>query len=72
MGPPANLEGVALVTPGPYQVGSGNRSTDYTVTGPGMKLQICSEGGRDMEVVADWVAEHMNVAFKAGKAAATQ
>lgn len=62
----------AQVTPGPYQVGSGNRSTDYTVKGPGMKLELCSENHVDMETFASWVADHMNLAFRAGKDSATQ
>ena len=67
------------MTPGPYHVGTGERSTPSevwnpvrVVEGPGLHLELSGENGKDMETFAAWVADHMNLAFKAGKDSATQ
>lgn len=54
----------------PYSVGSGNRSTDYIVVGPGLDphLSIKSHIGTDCEDEALTIAACLNVAYAHGKA----
>lgn len=56
--------------PGPYRVGSGNRSTDYIVVGPGLDphLSIKSHVGTDCEAEARTIADCLNVAYQHGLA----
>lgn len=58
------------MTDGPYRVGSGNRSTDYIVVGPGLDphLSLQSHLGTDCESEATTIAACLNVAFAHGAA----